>query len=155
MKYEFLQILESFGTLSLAAFAFVSMLNDGAREKKRNYPLVVFDFYDIGDHESLGPPGFRNIQYHPIHPSLQLSGMLRNISGVPVADCRISLCLYRGLGENASVQAGVSSESPRCRSCRGGNHSICDREQFTRLRGLWVRWGRAILSPWQRLLSIL
>lgn len=118
--------VEGIGTLGLAVSAFVTIWRTAESEQRRHTPLITFDFYDIGNNENLGPPGFRHLQSHPdypglAHPALQLSGMLRNVSASPAVDCRLDIyvqsspkpiheirnvALYDGLG--AADKAEVS-----------------------------------------------
>lgn len=89
--------LTGFGTLALATASFISIWNDKIRERRRYRPLITFDFYDIGEHENLGPQGFRHLHSHPIHPALLLSGTLRNISETPAIDCKLDIVYQDGL----------------------------------------------------------
>ncbi len=79
------------GTLALAWLAYLSLKRDSERELHRNTPWITFDFYDVGDHENLGLPGFRNISSNPEHPALRLGGALRNLSTTPAIDCQFDI----------------------------------------------------------------
>ena len=54
-------------------------------------PEIAFYFFDIEEHENLGPPGFRCLDSHKPHPALLISGTLRNISKTPAKDCRLNI----------------------------------------------------------------
>ena len=94
MTEHFWDALTSIGTFALAIATFWMIKADAEKEKWRYTPLVTFDFYDIGAHENIGAPGFRNIASTSPHPTLQISGVIRNISETPAVDCKLDIYFY-------------------------------------------------------------
>ena len=121
------ELVTGAGTLMLAVSSFVTIRRTALSEKRRHTPVVTWDFYDIGEHENLGPPGFRHLQSHRDnpgfnHPALKLSGKLRNISASPAVDCRLDIYVdskpepiheIRNIALHDGLGAGDSAEISR------------------------------------------
>ncbi|AWP23487.1 hypothetical protein C4901_09195 [Acidiferrobacter sp. SPIII_3] len=121
------EVVTGAGTLMLAVSSFVTIRRTALSEKRRYTPVVTWDFYDIGEHENLGPPGFRHLQSHRDnpelnHPALKLSGKLRNISASPAVDCRLDIYVdsspepiheIRNIALHDGLGAGDSAEISR------------------------------------------
>ena len=96
------------GTLCLAVAAYWTIRRESHRERRLYTPLLTFDFFDAGQHENLGPPGFRHIQSHPRHSALRLSGALRNLSVTSAVDCRLDIYVDHESGKPIHEIEGVA-----------------------------------------------
>lgn len=92
-------VVSGTATFLLAVAAFWTIRRESARERLQYTPLLTFDFFDIGNHESLGPSGFRHVQSYPRHSALRISGALRNLASTPAVDCRLDIYISREQGE--------------------------------------------------------
>lgn len=78
-------------TALLALAALWTIRRDSTRERRLHTPLLTFEFFDQGEHENLGAPGFRHLQFHPRHSALRVSGALRNLANAAAVDCRLDV----------------------------------------------------------------
>jgi hypothetical protein len=99
--------LSGIGTALLAFAAFWTIRRDSTRERRLLTPLLTFEFFDKGEHENLGPPGFRHLPAHPRHPALRLSGMLRNLANSSAVDCRLDIYVANEAGSPIHEIRGV------------------------------------------------
>lgn len=94
-------------TALLAFAAFWTIRRDSTRERRLHTPLLTLEFFDIGEHENLGPPGFRHLQSYPRHPALCISGALRNLAGTSAVDCRLDVYVANESGHPIHEIRGV------------------------------------------------
>ena len=85
-------------TALLAFAAFWTIRREAARERRQLTPLLTFEFFDSGEHENLGPPGFRHLPAHTRHPALRISGVLRNLASTSAVDCRLDIYVAQESG---------------------------------------------------------
>lgn len=83
--------LTAVGTIAMAVASFFAIRKDSLRERNTHIPFVTFDFFDCGENENLGPPGFRHLTHHPEHSAIRLSGYLRNLSATPAVDLKLDI----------------------------------------------------------------
>jgi hypothetical protein len=95
-------------TFLLAVAAFWTIRQESVREKRQHVPLLTLEFFDIGEHENLGPPGFRHLPSYPRHSALLFSGALRNLANTPAVDCRLDIYIAREQGKLVHEIQGVA-----------------------------------------------
>jgi hypothetical protein len=69
------------------------------QQKAATTPVLRFDFADLGEHENLGPVGFRHLQSRM---ELLISGILRNAGAALATDIKLDIYHFR-LGASCPV----------------------------------------------------
>lgn len=98
-------------TFLLAVAAFWTIRQESARERRQYTPMLTLEFLDTGEHENLGPPGFRHLQSHPRHSALRISGALRNLANTSAVECKLDIYVAQESGGLVHEIRGVDLHS--------------------------------------------